>query len=695
MASARHPWRVVAAWVIGICVLSALSAAFGGSYRDAISAPGSSSDRGIERLREEFPDQVGAQAIVVAKDIGAPVNPAAVATAARLLHEIPYVRTVLTRASADGRIVLLATHFDVELPDLDAASTVDKLNSAARPLTDAGAFATVGGEVPESIQGPDGTAELVGVGVALVVLLMALGSALAAGLPLLIAAAALGAGLGLIGLLTAAIEVNSVSPTLGSMLGLGVGIDYALFVLARHRAALGTGLSPTDAAAHATATAGKSAVFAGLSVLIGITGMTFSGVPGFASMGFATALVILACVVATITLLPALLAALGSRVFGRRTRRAAARAGVLPADSFHSRSAERLTERVTRRPVLVLIAGICVLLALAAPALNIRLGQNDAGSESAGKPTKQTYDLVAEGFGPGVNGPLTAVIDHSELSPVQADALRDEIASTAGVASVSPRTASRSGTTSVFEIVPAAGPGSAETAGLVARLRAILPAGADLTGPTAALLDVTSALSSRLWVVIAAVLTATFVLLMIVFRSLLLPAKAVVSNLLSIAATYGVMTLLFQTELGATLIGLDATVPIAGWAPMVLFAIIFGLSMDYEVFMLSSVREQHDRGLSDRDSVIRGAAASSKIICSAAAIMVAVAAGFALDSSVMVKIIGVGMAVAILVDVTMIRMILVPSAMVAFGKANWYWPHRFGRAPATSVDSVLEIQRTR
>ncbi|MGW4849572.1 MMPL family transporter [Nocardia brasiliensis] len=246
---------------------------------------------------------------------------------------------------------------------------------------------------------------------------------------------------------------------------------------------------------------------------------------------------------------------------------------------------------------------------------------------------------------------------------------------------------SESGGTSVFEIVPVAGPGSAETAALVARLRSIFPAGADLTGPTAAMLDITSALSDRLWMVIMTVLAATFVLLLFVFRSLILPVKAVISNLLSIAATYGVMTLLFQTPVGAKAIGLDEIVPIAGWAPMVLFAIIFGLSMDYEVFMLSSVREQHDRGFSDRESVIRGSGASSKTICSAAAIMVAVAAGFALDSSVMVKIIGVGMAVAIFVDVTLVRMILVPSAMVVFGKANWYFPRWLGSAHAPTTRS--------
>jgi RND superfamily putative drug exporter len=483
----------------------------------------------------------------------------------------------------------------------------------------------------------------------------------------------------MIALLAAITEVNSVSPTLGSMLGLGVGIDYGLFVVARHRQALAARLSPVDAAAHATATAGRSVVFAGLSVLIGITGLVFSGVPSFASMGFASALVILACVVAAITLLPAVLAALGPRVFGRRARQRAAQSGTLPADSFHSPGAERLARRVTRRPVLWLVISAITLLALAAPAVTMRLGQNDPGSESADKPTRQAFDLVAEGFGPGANGPLVAVVDRDQLDAAQLDTLRTRITFTPGVSALSPVTESADGRTAVFQIVPATAPASAETRDLVTRLRQHLPAGTDLTGPTAAMLDLTSALAERLWLVILVVLAATFILLMLVFRSLVLPAKAVIANLLSVAASYGVMTLLFQTDTGATLIGLDSTVPIAGWAPMVLFAILFGLSMDYEVFLLSSVREQHDAGLSNRDSVVHGLGASSKIIVCAAAIMIAVAAGFALDSSVVVKIIGVGMGAAILIDVTVVRMVLVPAAMAAFGTANWYHPRWLAR----------------
>jgi RND superfamily putative drug exporter len=682
-ACARHPWRVVAAWLVAIGILTALASLVGGAYRDTATVPGSSSDRAIERLRASFPAEAGASAHIVAKIGGAGVSQADLDAVAGAVRAVPGVREVTSRPSPDGRIVLLMARFHSELPDIDAATAVDQLTAAARPLADRGAQVAVGGEIPENIQGPNGIAETAGVALALVLLVLAFGSAIAAGLPLLVAAGGLGAGLGLIGLLAAITEVNSVSPTLGSMLGLGVGIDYGLFVVARHRQGLAARLSPIEAAAHATATAGKSVVFAGLSVLIGITGLVFSGVSSFASMGFASALVIFACVVAAITLLPALLAALGPRVFGRRARRRAAASGALPADSFHSARAERLARRVTRRPVRWLVFSVIALLALAAPALTMRLGQNDAGSESVDKPTRQAFDLVAEGFGPGANGPLVAVVDRGQLDAARLDALHSQIMTTPGVREVSPVTESADGRTAVFQIEPTTAPASAETRDLAARLHAQLPAGADLTGPTAAVLDLTSALAERLWLVILVVLAATFLLLMLVFRSLVLPAKAVIANLLSVAASYGVMTLLFQTDIGAAMIGLDSTVPIAGWAPMVLFAILFGLSMDYEVFLLSSVREQHDAGLSNRDSVVRGLGSSSKIIVCAAAIMIAVAAGFALDSSVIIKIIGVGMGTAILVDVTLVRMVLVPAAMAAFGKANWYHPRWLRRRAIT------------
>jgi RND superfamily putative drug exporter len=679
-ACAAHPLRVAGGWLAVLAVVVALSATVGGTLRDAMTVPGTSSDRAYARLLAGFPAEAGAEAHVVARWPDSSPDRAALARAIGDVRGLAGVRTVDERDSADGRTTLLEVRYDAEVADVPLRAATDALTRASAPLADAGARVGVGGEVPEAIQGPNGLAETVGVGIALVILLVAFGSALAAGLPLLIAGVAVGAGLGLITLLARGLDVNTVSPTLGSMIGLGVGIDYALFVVARHREGMLNGLGSIEAAARATASAGRSVVFAGGTVLVAITGLALSGVPSFGSMGLAAGLVVLCAVAASITLLPGMLGALGHRVFGRRARRTAAgstRAG------FRSRWAERMGRAVVRRPAIWLTAAVVAMLTLAAPALGMRLGQNDAGSERASSPTRQAYDLVATGFGPGANGPLTIVVDRHRVDDPTLTRLMADVAATPGVAGVSPPAVSPDGDTVAFQATPSSGPQDDRTYALVHRLHDGLPAGVDVTGPTATIVDMTGTLSAHLWQVIGAVLAATFVLLVFVFRSLVLPVKAVLTNLLSVGAAYGVMTLAFQTQVGARLVGLDAPVPIAAWAPVVLFAILFGLSMDYEVFMLSRVRERYDQTGSVPASVVSGLADTARIVTSAAGIMIAVALGFALDPSVQVKIIGVGMAAAIFVDVTVARLMLVPAAMALLGERNWYLPRWLdGRSPA-------------
>jgi RND superfamily putative drug exporter len=393
-------------------------------------------------------------------------------------------------------------------------------------------------------------------------------------------------------------------------------------------------------------------------------------------MGFATALVIVCMVAAAITLLPALLRLMGRRVFGRRARRAAQ----LPVTSFRSARSERLARAVVRRPVRSLALSALVLVTLAVPAASMRLGQNDAASESRANPTRQAYDLVAGAFGPGANGPLDVVVNQRAIPAGAVAALAHRLAVTPGVAEVSAPVHSPDGRMAVLQVIPATGPQQPQTRDLVERLdHGVLPAGADVTGPTAVMVDMTTTLSAHLWRVILAVLAATFILMAIMFRSVVLPAKAVIANLLSVGASYGVMTLAFQTRTGSSVLGLPGPVPIAAWAPIVLFAILFGLSMDYEVFMLSRVQESYERTADARAAVADGLAATARIISAAAAIMIAVAAGFALDPSVMVKIIGIGLASAILVDVTVGRMLLVPAAMALLGARNWYLPRWLGR----------------
>lgn len=664
---ARRPWRVMIGWVLLVVALTSLAIALGGTFRDAMTAPGTPSSVANERLTAHFPESTFAGAHVVVNDRAQAVDQAAVDAAADRIRHQPKVENVTVRLSPDAHTALIAVTYQESLPNLNAAELTTALTVAAAPLSNGDTRTAVGGEVPESLQGPDGIAEAVGVAVAVLVLVFAFGSMLAAGLPLLIAAAGLGAGLMLIAVLSAFVDISTVSPTLGSMIGLGVGIDYALFMVAAQRRHLALGLDPIAAAAETAATAGRAVVSAGGCVLIGITGLAFCGVPGFAWMGVSAALVVAATMVAALTLLPALLGLAGPRIFSRRVRRD----GRLPLDSFYSRTAARTTAAVVKRPVLALLAGITALLALAAPAIGMRLGQNDAGSESADRPTRQAYDLVAAGFGPGANGPLILVADAAvDLTAAQA------AGDAAGVASVGQPRLSPDGVLAVRVITPEFGPQDPRTQSLINTVVAKLPAGAQLTGPTAALFDLTRVLGERLWVVIGVVLAATYLLLVMVLRSVLLPLKAVLSNLLSIAACFGVMTMAFQTAWGAKVLGLEQPVPIAAWAPVVLFAILFGLSMDYEIFMISSIAERRLVEPNPKLHIIEGMAGSARIVICAAAIMIAVAAGFAFDSSVMVKIIGVGMVSAILVDVTLVRMLVVPAAMTLLGNANWWFPTR-------------------
>ncbi|MGI8994382.1 MAG: MMPL family transporter [Nocardioidaceae bacterium] len=682
---AARPWRVIGLWLTIMLAATAMSVAVGGTYRDEMSAPGTSSAHATDRLRTSFPAAANAQAHVVAHwDDPPPSSGPVLSSVVADLRALPQVAAVDTRHNPDGTTVMVAVTYDRELPDLDAPAITAQLTSSVAALEHSGADVGVGGPLPESIQGPNVGAEAVGVVVAALVLVLAFGSVLAAGPPLLIAGASLGVGLALIAVLARFTELTSVAPTLGAMIGLGVGIDYALLVVTRHQEAVRAGVAPVDAAAHTVATAGGSVLMAAVCVLFGLSGLAFSGVPGFAWMGVAAALVVAVTAAAAITLLPALLGLIGRRVLSRRARRSTTTFGQLTA---RTRWTGRVIGVVLRRPVYALLASLVVLLALAAPALSMRLGQSDAGSEPTSSPTRLAYDLMADSFGPGANGPLLVVADTSGQTSSALAALTESLRALPGVARVGSPVTSENGKTSVFAVTPTTGPQEAATADLVHQLNTeVLPAGTNLTGPTAAALDTSDVLAAHLWQVIFAVLAATFVLLVLVFRSLVLPIKAVLANLLSVGASYGVLTLAFQTHLGAALIGLSEPVPIAAWAPIVLFAILFGLSMDYEVFMLSAVHEQHLAGASSRDSLVRGMASTSRTIICAAAIMVAVALGFALDPSVVVKIIGVGLASAIIVDVTLVRMILVPAAMTLMGQANWWLPAWLERRLPTPTD---------
>lgn len=676
-AAARHPWRVIGLWLAALGAVVGLAATVGGELTDDYTIPGSDSQAAYDLLRERFPEMAGAEArVVVHSDEGtlpAPVLQSAAAEVASI-GEVAGVAPPVV--SADGRTALLAVQYDVPVTELFGDEPIQDLLDATADLTAAGYQVELGGQVPENVAAPGGTAELVGIGAAVVILLLAFGSVVATGLPIGIALVGLGIGTGLITLLAGVTEVSTVAPTLATMIGIGVGVDYALFVVTRHRDALARGLTVPDAAAEANGTAGVSVVFAGGTVLLALSGLMFTGVPNFTSMGYAPGIVVLVVMLAAVTLLPALLGLAGMRVYSRRARRS----GHLEAAASHSPTAARLAHLVARRPWAWLLASTVLLLGLAAPGLGIRIGASDAGNEPEDSTIRAAYDLVRDAFGPGSNGPLLVAADLEQLDAPGLAELQADLAATDGVLAVSPSRVSADQSAAVLSVTPTTGPQDEATLDLIDRIRADAPPGVHVGGFTAGTDDFMSVLAGNLWVVISVVLATSLLLMVLAFRSIVVPVKAVLVNLLSVGAAYGVLVLAFQTGPGAALLGLPGEVPIASFVPVLMFAILFGLSMDYEVFLLSRVREEFLRTGDSEASVVSGLSSTARVITSAALIMVMVFGGFALDPVVVIKMMGIGLATAIAVDATIVRLVLVPAAMALLGERNWYLPAWLDRA---------------
>jgi putative drug exporter of the RND superfamily len=669
-SSAAHPWRTVAAWAIALVAAFGLAAAFGGTPHDDYHIPGTQSQAGSDQLAARFPELAGAGARVVLHDpAGRRLDPAVLSQVSARLRAVPSANGVdPARLSTDGDTAILAVHYAVPVTDFTGSAAVDALDAAAEPARAAGLQVALGGEVAENFSAPDGTAEAVGIIAALIILVVALGSLVAAGLPLLIALVGLGIGGSLIAVLSRFVDVSTTAPTIASMVGLGVGIDYALLLVSRQVEGLRAGLSTRDAATEATATAGTSVVIAGSTVLVSLLGLKLSTLPVYASFGYATGIVVLVVMAAAVTLVPALGALTGPRLLRRRERRAPR--GVDPARAGGPGRIARWAAWVGRRPVAAALVSLAILAGLAAPVLGMRTWPQDAGSQPTSNTTRQAYDLVSAEFGPGANGPLIVVTPASTV-----DGLAGALARQDGVAAVAPPLFNAAGDTAVIVVEPTTGPQDERTTELLARLRTgVLPAGASVTGVVAAFADISDRLSDRLWLVIGFVVLVSLVLLTVLLRAPVVAAKAALMNLLSVVAAYGVVTAVFQTDLGAHLVGLPHAVPVSSWVPVLMFTVLFGLSMDYEVFLLSRVRELWLGGADAKSSVVGGLAATGRVITTAAAIMVAVFIGFALDPDVTVKTTGVGMAAAVLIDATLVRMVLVPATMALLGRANWWLP---------------------
>jgi len=672
LATARHPWRTLATWLLVIVAIGAAASTWGGSLRDDWDVPGARAQTGIDLLRTHVPESGGSSAQVVLHD-DRPLDRATVTRTADAVAALPHVATVTPRLSGDGATALLYVRYDVPTTDPSIEGDLGPLERATDAAEHAGYQVEFGGELPGTAEPLSGRGELVGVLMALALLVIAFGSVIAAGLPVATAVAGLAAGSGLVTLLARFTDVSPTAPTVATMVGLGVGIDYALLLVTRHVERLRAGDTPVQAAATATATAGRSVIGAGLTVLVSLMGLRLAGLPTFSAFGFATAISVAMVMAAALTLVPALCALTGSRLLPRTDRRDRS----LRVTPRRAPASARWAERVGRRPVAWAMLALVVLLALAAPALGMRTWPQDGGSAPTTSTLRAAHDLVADGFGPGANGPITVVADRAVLDETEIAALHDRLAAEPGVAVSTPAATSPDGALAVWDVEPTTAPGDAATTDLLHRLRAdVLPDGVELTGYTPVLADIDGMLSERLWVVIGFVVAVSVVLLTVMFRSVVVPLKAAAMNLLSIAAAYGVMTLVFQHGWGLGLLGLDHTVPVSSWVPILMFAVLFGLSMDYEVFLLSAVRQDWLDTGDARGSVVRGLGSTGRVISMAAAIMVAVFLGFATEAAVTVKMLGVGMAVAVALDATVVRMVLVPATMTLLGRWNWWFPRR-------------------
>jgi RND superfamily putative drug exporter len=597
----------------------------------------------------------------------------------------PY--TTPGHVSSDGHIAYASVQFGVPGSAISGGEVTSLMDDATRASGDGVTF-SLGGDAVDTAETPYGGPDNgVGVGAAMVVLLLVFGSLLAMALPVGTALFGIGAGLSVMALLGHVFPAPSFAIVVAALIGLGVGVDYALFVVTRFRAELRNGSGPEDSAVTAMRTAGRSVLTAGTTVVIGMLGLLVLQQQLLSGVAIAAAATVAMTVLAALTLLPALLGLTGTRlarlpVLARpRGARAHAGRGITGRDTGANGRSAKWAGFIQRHRIVAAVAATAVTLLLAAPALGMHLAMPDDSAQARGTMGYASYAAMAQGFGPGFDAPLIVVTDH----PAQATSIEAALRATPGIAGVTPPVTSRDSLAAMVVAYPATGEQDVATSALASHIEsAVLPPGAYLTGPNAANITFTDAMASRLPWLIATVVVLSMILLLAVFRSVVIPVKAALMNLLSVSAAYGVLTAVTQWGWGSSLLGFPEKMPVTTWVPVFLFVILFGLSMDYEVFLLSSIREEYLASADNSAAVSRGLAKTLRIISAAAAIMVVVFCSSVLTPDVSVKQIGIGLAVAVLIDATVIRLVLVPALMELLGKANWWLPgRRFGHGDPT------------
>jgi putative drug exporter of the RND superfamily len=701
----RHHWPVIGVWLALAIALVLIGQAGGSKTSENLTLPGSGSTTATELLEDNLPEQAyGSNPLTLEAPKGGKLtNPkysAAIAETAKNLEALGDVNSATSPLSPQGANFLSKSQQVGYIPvvlgigpgEIDEEEA-QRILDAARPARAAGLDTAVGSYVGQQLSKPSTeVSEAIGLTAAVIILLFAFGTATAMMLPIVSALIGLAYALSIIRLLEHVLQVPGVASTLATMIGLGVGIDYALFIVTRHKLQLAEGMELCESISRATATAGGAVVFAGFTVVIALCSLAFAGIPLVSTLGFTAAIAVVVAVCAAATLLPAMLGALGPRINSLSIHRGKAN----PADA-EPHGWRRWAERVAGRPWRSAIVALIVLVVLALPIFQLELGQNDISALPKDTTSRQAYDSLNEGFGPGVNGPLLIASEFD--SPAEAKqvlpGLQKAVGAAGDVEAVSEPTLDKAGTVAVFTVLSKSEPWADATVSLVEDLRdTTIPkalkgteASSYVGGQTAGYIDLGSQIAEKLPLMIAIVVALSFFVLLIAFRSLLVPIKAAVMNLLSVAAAYGVVTAVFQLGWGSSLIGLDHPIPIVSFVPLLMFAILFGLSMDYEVFLLTQMREHFTKYGDERRAVVEGLANTGRVITSAAAIMVCVFTSFVLNGDPVVKEFGVGLAVAIAIDSTLVRCLLVPAVMVLLGKRAWWLPGWMDRiVPHISIE---------
>jgi putative drug exporter of the RND superfamily len=708
-----HRRIVLGGWVLALLVFGGLSLATGFDYSTEFSVPEGPSTQARALLEHEFAGSAGdVDQIVVESTVG-PVTAGPVRSRVEAMLKqvsgLPHVAQVASpygehgasQISPNGTIAYATVTFDARSHDLPGPA-VRAVVHTAQAIQGPQLRVALDGQAVQNIQPQQasGSAAL-GIVLALIVLGLAFGALFAAVTPIVTALFAIGIGYAVTGLLSHVLPIVSFAPILGVLIGLAVGIDYALFIVTRHRAGLRAGRSVADSAVTALDTTGRAVFFAGLTVALALLGQLALGLSFLNSIAVTATVIVALTMLASLTLLPALLGFLGERVLSRRERRRLRDNGPFPEDAEPG-GWHRWANWLERHRGLAAAGPLLVLIVVALPTFGLRLSLDDAGSDPATSTTRQAYDLMAHGFGPGINGPLQLV---ATTSSAEEQAAFNQVVRVAtaepGVASAGPVRSNRDATAMTTAIYPTTAPSTPETAALLDRLRdQVVPsaeAGTGLHvligGTTATQADFASAIADRLPAFITIVAVVAFLLLMLVFRSLLIPLVASVLNLLSIAAALGVVTVVFDWRWGASILGISASTQVEVFLPVIMVSVLFGVSMDYQVFLVSRMREHWSRSHDNRAAVTHGLATTGKVITAAASIMILVFVSFLLNDGIIVKQFGIGLAAAVIIDAFLIRTLLVPALMHFFGAANWWLPRR-PRRSAEGGPSQVWSRRT-